>query len=284
MKISKIFAGMSAMAIAATMAVSASAATDVTTDGKYPGDWSTPNFSDGNNYLSYDYLEEYKDTGVTIEVDYTLEDGFDYYLLAPCNANGWAKLYQADASYITGVDAKEDVIVDDVASKWACMQNDGYVILQNVDGSTKFTFTLSGAAIQYLYDNAGDGEDAETGEAVKWGGLVFQTYGVNVTKVVIGADAVDTTIQASSDSSNDSSASSSSADSTGSSSSSSSSSAASTTSTATKTNTTATSTAATTTTTSTASDNTNASTGATAGIALAGLALAGAAVVVSKRK
>ena len=185
MKISKIFAGMSALAIAATMGVSA-AAKDYATDGAMPADWGTPVFKDFQKedgspleYIPLEELEAYKDTGVDVVLKVSkLDPAKDYWLIAPANANGWDKLYATDNSYITGMKTKEE---DEDEAELYVQQDDGFIVVR--EDATEIKFTLSADGVKYLFDNAGEAEDG-----TKWGGLLFQDYGVNVSSVTLGGE------------------------------------------------------------------------------------------------
>ena len=185
MKISKIFAGMSALAVAATMAITASA-TEYATDGAMPSDWGTPVFKDFQKddgtpleYIPLDELEAYKDTGVDVVLKVSeLDPAKDYWLIAPANANGWDKLYAIDNSYITGMKTKEE---DEDEEELYVQQDDGFIVVR--EDATEIKFTLSADGVKYLFDNAGEADDGS-----KWGGLLFQDYGVNVSSVTLGAE------------------------------------------------------------------------------------------------
>ncbi len=179
------------------------------TDGEYPGDWSTPNFvidDEGNvvNFFNVEWLEDYKETGCSMTINYTFEKTMDmttleesyyqYYLLAPAFANGWTKLY-AEAPegtpYVTGIpeelDARESIGGAQKADfTGECfMQSDGCIVFcQDADGnwsSESVTINLTPECIQAVYDNMATNDDGS-----QWGGLVFQTYGINVSSITLG--------------------------------------------------------------------------------------------------
>lgn len=74
------------------------------------------------------------------------------------------------------------------------MQDDGFVSLPAKEceengiayTADKFTFTLTSAAIKYLQDNPGTDEAPQ--------GIVFQTHGVNVQRVIFEAEPIDAKI------------------------------------------------------------------------------------------
>lgn len=181
---------------AATEAPTEAKGVEYITDGQYPGDWAAPVFENGSTCIPVEDLAKWADTGVTVEVDFTLEDS-DYYVLAIAEGAKWDnKLYNVDKSYIEGVQPKDEAYSDDeVPMYYASMQDDGFVSLPAKDcenngisyTATKFTFTLTSAGIKYLQSNEGTEENPQ--------GIVFQTHGVNVTKVIFDADPIDAKIQ-----------------------------------------------------------------------------------------
>ncbi len=255
----KILASIAALAMAATMATSAFAATTLTGADEYCGDWSATNFlGDEGTLLTYvdnTYLADYLETGcsLTFEFEYYQIAGKykDYYLFGICDQS-WAKLYATDTSFFDGVASEEEgrVEINGAAKTYEdgtpmykyFMQNDGYVVINPAaDGSwttDTITVNLTADCLQYLVDNASVGDDGVT----PYGGLVFQTFGVDVKSLTIDApkDLSDKAMNAdpnggSEDAGDDNAA------------------------------------------------DDNADTGATAGLALAGIALAAAAVVATKK-
>ena len=206
MKMKKIISILAATTVACTaMAMSASAAgTTFNTDGEYLGDWTSPNFVVDDEgtiapMISYDYLTEYVEDGctITINFDYHMIAGesMEKYLVSVGNANGWAKLYGTDNSYVTGVPTVAEATTDGVdgnpdgsnAKKLAdgtpvydyMMKTDGFMVINNREiNSVKFN--LTGDAVQYLIDNPGENDDGTT-----WGGLIFQLYGLEISSVEI---------------------------------------------------------------------------------------------------
>ena len=288
MKISKIFAGMSALAIAATMAISASASTSIAiTDGQTE-DWASAFAKNGEGDDFIDAKSLTKDTALDVKVDFTwTESGTTngYVLLKPAFANGWNALSKTEG-YVSGLTLKTATTgtADETSHKYVdadgneydyVLQDDGFIV-SSLPECNSFEFTLSADCVNALIENANKDEDA-------FDGIIFQISGLQVTNVELSQDNVKLNSQmATGDDTSSTGDTSSKADTSSSSSSSAaSSSSKSGSTTSTKAGSTSTAAAATS---SKASDNTNAATGATAGIALAGLALAGAAVVVAKRK
>ena len=289
MKISKIFAGMSALAIAATMAISASASTTIpVTDGQTE-DWASAFAKNGEGDDFIDAKSLTKDTALDVKVDFTWTEtgtAAGYVELKPAFANGWNALAKTEG-YVSGITLKSATTgaADETSHKYVdaegneydyvLQDNDGFIVC-NLPECNSFEFTVSADCVNALIENANKDENA-------FDGLIFQIYGLQVTNVELSQDNVKLNSQmATGDDTSSTGDTSSKADTSSSSSSSAaSSSSKSSSTTSTKAGSTSTAAAATS---SKASDNTNAATGATAGIALAGLALAGAAVVVAKRK
>ncbi len=159
------------------------------TAGKYAGDWRTVTFDNGSDRIPYSELEQYKDTGVTIEVDFTLEES-DYYVLGIADASNMDnKLYAVDRTYITGIIPYEEAYNDkQIPQYYVSMQSDGFVSFsyhECINSGSEyncmaFTFTITPEAIEYLKDSKG---------------IVFQTYGVNVRKVILDTDELDAKIR-----------------------------------------------------------------------------------------
>ena len=187
------------------------------TTGDYPGDWKSPNFiidSEGNTSGQFDYiyLEDFKDTGCTVTIDYTIDKKidmqnpdagktyYDFYSVAPCSAgaSGWQKLYEKDQSYITGYENKNDVVIPDPNDstkeivkedydKEAYLQDDGFIVVcANDDGTWNeegtLTFTLSPEAMQFVLNDLGTADDGS-----QWGGLIFMVHGIIVQSVTVSA-------------------------------------------------------------------------------------------------
>lgn len=179
----------------------------IMTDGEYPGDWSSPNFvidNDGNTVYFVDiaYLEPYAETGCTVTVEYSIEKMMDmktleesyypYYLLAPFNAADWTKIYPEgteDNPYTSGLpeelDARVEIsgaLKEDFTGDYF-MQSDGTIVWCDKEGvwpEGPVVFNLTAAGVQHLIDHQGEGDDGSL-----WGGMGFQTYGINVLSVTL---------------------------------------------------------------------------------------------------
>lgn len=301
MKISKIFAGMSALAIAAAMTVvPASAATTLTVENGETKEWSNcfPKFTNAEGKETDDFIDAKsltKDSDLTMTIHFTWTDkGTEagYCAIKPALADGWNPIYEEADSAKCGLPVKSALTEsknDDGSTTWldadgnavdvAIQDSDGFVQIYNTSVS-EFTFTVTSDVVNTLVDAA----NAENG----WGGLVFQVgnNGMQVTSIDFSQDGVklnsqmptgdDSNSDSNSDSKTDSKTDSKADSKADSKTDSKANSTAATTSSKAAGTTTATSSTA-------ASDNT-ANTGATAGLALAGVALAGAAIVVAKRK
>lgn len=164
-------------------------------DNGYGGDWG----SDG--YVSNKVYElAPADKNVKVTIDYTLEEGYDYYLAALATANGWGKVYdeQAEEKYNEAVADGDDELAENLKQNvWKAssikgvklksslseaeleenteplLQNDGYFILYE---SGSLTFELSPEAVNWLATNLG-GDDGT------YGGSLFQVYGVDITSI-----------------------------------------------------------------------------------------------------
>lgn len=288
MKISKILAGISAMAVAATMAISASAATTINIAEPNTTQWEEPfpKYDPGDGKLTSDYIDGKsltKGTALDVTVNFEwAEDGVaqEYCGFKACYANGWAAI--SKDGYITNANAQDEgceAVADGVGYTMNgqtvdyMMQSDGFFVT-NVTTCNQIKFTITAEGVDKMYDNASASEEA-------YDGLQLQINGVKVTSIELSQDGVklssemkgastDTSTTTDSKTSTDSKTTTDSkSGSTGTSSKSGS------TGTASKSGSTGT--------TSGTSDST-ADTGVTAGLALAGIALAGAAFVVSKKK
>ncbi|MCM1308135.1 MAG: hypothetical protein NC223_06015 [Butyrivibrio sp.] len=162
------------------------------TRGAYPGDWKGVVFEGGRNMIYVEDLAAYADTGVTIEVGFTLEER-DYYVLGICDALNWEKLYKLDSSYISGVAAESDAFDSrQIPTRYVYMQSDGCISLTvpgcknaGIDYDIQsFTFKLTPEGIKYLTNKDSERE-----------GIILQTYGVNVRYVLLEADEIDSKIK-----------------------------------------------------------------------------------------
>lgn len=300
MKITKVFAGLLAMAVVATTAISASAASTISVNNPDPQDWGAafPKWTvEGGSDEMDDYIDAKtftKGTEMTVKVTYEYtstfteeEEGSRYAILKPCHAaQGWKSLM--DEGYVSGLVEKGDW--DYAESGIGYTKKDGsgdvpYVsqgsdILTNDPNNTTIEFTISADGVDAMIAAATASDDA-------YDGLQIQEYGLNVKSIELSQDGVQLSSQYSGgeskgDVSTDSTAGSEDNK------------PGSTSTDTTKTSTTGTSGSTGSTGKSgststgksggTSSSDSTANTGATAGLALAGLALAGAAFVVSKKK
>ncbi len=187
------------------------------TTGDYPGDWASAPFiidNEGNTSGQFDYiyLEDFKDTGCTVTINYTIDKKidmqnpdagktfYDFYSVAPCSAGatGWQKLYEKDQSFITGYENKKDVVIPDPNDdtkeivkedydKEAYMQDDGFIVVcANDDGTWNeegtLTFNLSPEAIQFVLADVATNDDGS-----QWGGIIFMVHGIIVKSVTVAA-------------------------------------------------------------------------------------------------
>ena len=179
------------------------------TDGEMPADFQSPNFvidDEGNveNFFNLKHFDKYKDTGCSVTIKYTFEKEmdmttleekyYDYYLLSVGYANGWTPIYPSapeGTPYITGIPEELDARVkkggdlkEDFTGAYF-MQSDGYIVFcQDADGnwsSDSVTFNITPEGVQSIYDNIATNDDGS-----QWGGLIFQTHGINVSSVTLG--------------------------------------------------------------------------------------------------
>lgn len=162
------------------------------TRGAYPGDWKAVVFEGGRNMIYVEDLAAYADTGVTVEVGFSLEER-DYYILGICDAMNWEKLYSLDSSYISGVVSEAEAFDSrQIPKYYVYMQKDGCMSFTvpgcknaGIDYDIQsITFKITPEGIKYLMDKDSDRE-----------GVIFQTYGVNVRYVLLEADEIDSGIK-----------------------------------------------------------------------------------------
>lgn len=163
----------------------------IETSKSYPGDWAEIVFNKYGTAIPREEYEEYKDTGAVVEVVFYLEKA-NYYLLGILEGESWAKLYEVNRDYISGV-VTADKAFDDEGRPlcYVYMQDDGCIsfpVKECINMGIgydyySFTFELTPEGIQYLINQ---GSKA---------GLGFMTYGVVVTKVIIGSKTINPTIQ-----------------------------------------------------------------------------------------
>lgn len=187
------------------------------TTGDYPGDWQSPPFiidNEGNTSGQFDYiyLEDFKDTGCTVTIDYTIDKKidmqnpdagktfYDFYSVAPCSAgaSGWVKLYAENQDFITGYGNEKDVLIPDPNDennkivkedydKEAYIQDDGFIVIRGQDDGTwaeegTLTFNLTPEAMQFVLNDLGTADDGS-----QWGGLIFMVHGTIIKSVTVAA-------------------------------------------------------------------------------------------------
>lgn len=309
MKMSKIFAGVSALAMAATMAVSASAADTAylyTVQASWSGcpadevegqvkftenvkkgacdlnQWDSGSSKFNGQWAQYVFTSDDM-SNVTIEftIESTASTQWEYHEDGDQEKDpeGWDS-YQLFLTLGKTELVKHADVNGSLADPTEGVMTSGY--------ENSWTYTYTGDDITAAIEN-NKAQLAENGDGTYTLGFNIQvghvanvlvTGTVTADNLYTGAADATSSSTADTDTSSNSKADASSTASSSSSAASSSSKSGSTNNNGTKNNA-ATSTAAAS---STASDNTNAGTGATAGIALAGIALAGAALVVAKKK
>ncbi len=193
--------------------------TEFISDGEDPGDFAAVNFvvdDEGtvNAWIDLANFEPFKETGCTVTFDYSFAKAIDmkdpaagekyleYYLIAPCFASNWAKVY-ADAPegtpYMSGISEELDARVakgGDLKEDWEgqyFMQSDGFFVLCQQKGTetwewdtNEITFTITPAGIQAMIDCATTNDDGSV-----YGGLVLQTHGVIVNKLTLSEPAAE---------------------------------------------------------------------------------------------
>ena len=286
MKISKILAGVSAMAMAAAMAISASAATTITISNPVTEDWKNPfpQFDPGDGKMTDDCIDAKsftKDTALDVTINYEwAEKGTSqgYVLVKPASqAESWESLYKL--GYLNDTFAKEADTAGDIGYKTADGQTVGYAIkddgffVSNDPACNQIKFTITAEGVNKMIA-------AATASDTAYEGIIFQHTGMKVNSIELSQDDVKLSSEMKGVSTDNNTTSTNSTDSK--------------TTTDSKASTnnggsTSTNNSGSTTTNNGGSTTANktdstANTGATAGLALAGIALAGAAFVVSKKK
>lgn len=286
MKISKILAGVSAMAMAAAMAISASAATTITISNPVTEDWKNPfpQFDPGDGKMTDDCIDAKsftKDTALDVTINYEwAEKGTSqgYVLVKPASqAESWESLYKL--GYLNDTFAKEADTAGDIGYKTADGQTVGYAIkddgffVSNDPACNQIKFTITAEGVNKMIA-------AATASDTAYEGIIFQHTGMKVNSIELSQDGVKLSSEMKGVSTDNNTTSTNSTDSK--------------TTTDSKASTnnggsTSTNNSGSTTTNNGGSTTANktdstANTGATAGLALAGIALAGAAFVVSKKK
>lgn len=286
MKISKILAGVSAMALTAAMAISASAATTITISNPVTEDWKNPfpQFDPGDGKMTDDCIDAKsftKDTALEVTINYEwAEKGTEqgYVLVKPASqAESWESLYKL--GYLEDTFAKEADTAGDIGYKTSDGQTVGFAIkddgffVSNDPACNQVKFTITADGVNKMIA-------AATASDTAYEGIIFQHTGMKVNSIELSQDGVklasemkgvqtdnnntNTDSKAPANNNTDSKSTNTNTDSKAS----------------TNKGTTTTNNGSTT---ANKTDST-ANTGATAGLALAGIALAGAAFVVSKKK
>lgn len=286
MKISKILAGISAMAMAAAMAISASAATTITISNPVTEDWKNPfpQFDPGDGKMTDDCIDAKsftKDTALDVTINYEwAEKGTSqgYVLVKPASqAESWESLYKL--GYLNDTFAKEADTAGDIGYKTADGQTVGYAIkddgffVSNDPACNQIKFTITAEGVNKMIA-------AATASDTAYEGIIFQHTGMKVNSIELSQDGVKLSSEMKGVSTDNNTTSTNSTDSKTTTDSKASTNNGGSTSTNNSGSTTTNNGGSTT---ANKTDNT-ANTGATAGLALAGIALAGAAFVVSKKK
>lgn len=287
MKISKILAGISAMAMAAAMAISASAATTITISNPVTEDWKNPfpQFDPGDGKMTDDCIDAKsftKDTALDVTINYEwAEKGTSqgYVLVKPASqAESWESLYKL--GYLNDTFAKEADTAGDIGYKTADGQTVGYAIkddgffVSNDPACNQIKFTITAEGVNKMIA-------AATASDTAYEGIIFQHTGMKVNSIELSQDGVKLSSEMKGVSTDNNTTSTNSTDSKTTTDSKASTNNGGSTSTNNSGSTTTNNGGSTTTANKTDS---TANTGATAGLALAGIALAGAAFVVSKKK
>lgn len=286
MKISKILAGVSAMAMAAAMAISASAATTITISNPVTEDWKNPfpQFDPGDGKMTDDCIDAKsftKDTALDVTINYEwAEKGTSqgYVLVKPASqAESWESLYKL--GYLNDTFAKETDTAGDIGYKTADGQTVGYAIkddgffVSNDPTCNQIKFTITAEGVNKMIA-------AATASDTAYEGIIFQHTGMKVNSIELSQDGVKLSSEMKGVNTDNSTTSTNSTDSKTTTDSKASTNNAGSTSTNNSGSTTTNNGGSTT---ANKTDST-ANTGVTAGLALAGIALAGAAFVVSKKK
>ena len=289
MKISKILAGVSAMALTAAMAISASAATTITINNPVTEDWKNPfpQFDPGDGKMTDDCIDAKsftKDTALEVTINYEwAEKGTEqgYVLVKPASqAESWEALYKL--GYLEDTFAKEADTAGDIGYKTSDGQTVGFAVKE--DG---FFVSNDPACNQIKFTITADGVNkmiaAATASDTAYEGIIFQHTGMKVNSIELSQDGVKLSSEMKGvDNGNTNT--NNNTDSKGTTNNNTDSKATTNNNTDSKATTNNGSTTTNNGSTTANKTDSTANTGATAGLALAGIALAGAAFVVSKKK
>ncbi|MBQ9376110.1 MAG: hypothetical protein IJU04_07250, partial [Ruminococcus sp.] len=201
MKITKVFAGLLAMAVVATTAISASAASTISVNNPDPQDWGAafPKWTvEGGSDEMDDYIDAKtftKGTEMTVKVtfEYTstfteAEEGNRYAILKPCHAaQGWKSLM--DEGYVSGLVEKGDWDYAEIGytkkdgSGTVPYVSQGDNIVTNDPNNTTIEFTISADGVDAMIAAATASDSA-------YDGLQLQEYGLNVKSIELSQDGV----------------------------------------------------------------------------------------------
>ena len=196
MKISKILAGISAMAMAAAMAISASAATTITISNPVTEDWKNPfpQFDPGDGKMTDDCIDAKsftKDTALDVTINYEwAEKGTSqgYVLVKPASqAESWESLYKL--GYLNDTFAKEADTAGDIGYKTADGQTVGYAIkddgffVSNDPACNQIKFTITAEGVNKMIA-------AATASDTAYEGIIFQHTGMKVNSIELSQDGV----------------------------------------------------------------------------------------------
>lgn len=202
MKISKILAGVSAMAVMATMVITASAKTTFTITDLQDPEWTNcfPKWTDGTTQMD-DYIDAKsfkRDTPmeVTVIYDWT-QDGVDngYVNVKPVSAaKGWNPLggtVKKSLGYLAPLpiievdceNANKGYTMKDTGETINfCLQKDGTLVSNNPD-SNEMTFTVTAEGVNALIDSA-------NATSTAYDGILIQTSSAQVKSIVVSQDGV----------------------------------------------------------------------------------------------
>ena len=206
MKLSKIFAGFSALALSAVMTISASAETSWTFENGPSDPWVSAFGSftaiddDGKESVSDDYIDAKtftRDQPITVDVQIewseVTKEAIGDVVIGPAYSNGWAKFGDnADEIEVDFPKAEaltdgwtvdgEKVVDADGNMPDIYLKADGFIQINNPDIDS-FSFTLPAEIVNKMIDNA-NVEDS-------WDGIIFQIGGgFQVTGVTVSQDGV----------------------------------------------------------------------------------------------
>ena len=202
MKLKKIFAGMAALALSASMVISASAATEIPVKDAKTDAWSNcfQSYENEDGDSSDDYLDARtftKDKDLTITVDFEWTEmgkSVDkYVLVGPGTTHEeWLKLGDPSLDKIktdfpqanhleAGYSMDGEAVVKDKKTEPVFLKKDGFIQI-NDQKITSVTFTIPKDYVNKMIETANK-EDS-------WDGVVFQVKNMKVTKVTTDQDNV----------------------------------------------------------------------------------------------